>query len=450
MNQHTISRGTPPGGSDDRLKVALASAVGTTVENYDFTAFGTAAALYLGAAFFPGSDPSTATLYAFATLGIGFAVRPLGGLIGGYLGDKFGRKPVLLLSLFVMGLATVGIGLLPTYAQIGFWAPVLLTTVRVLQGLAFGAEWGGAIMITFEHAPWKKRGRFTAIPQAGVPAGLFLANVVFLATAGWDNDWAWRVPFLASSILIVVGLIIRITISESPEFLEVKAAGEIKKNPIASVFRHEWKNILRVIGMRVAETGGFYIIVSYFLSYITNENFAERALGLTCIVIAAAIGIVTTIYFGGLTDRFGRKPLYLLGTAGIIVFSVPSFLLAQSGNPVLIVLLYVIGLSILHDSLAASQGGWFSELFSASTRTSGASIGYQFSAAIAGFIPFIAASAAIGAGWLGVAGVYAAIGVIGFLAALSTAETWSAERRAEVDEEIRNWNSEPAKEPVVS
>ena len=420
-------------GSPDKLKVAIGSAVGTTIENYDFLAYGTAAALYFGSAFFPGQDPLAATLLAFATLAVGFAMRPLGGLIGGYLGDKYGRKPVLVGALLVMGAATFLIGVLPTYQQVGVLAPILLVAIRIIQGLAFGAEWGGAIMMTFEHAPWRKRGQYTGIPQAGVPLGLLLANLVFLGTTGWNNEWSWRVPFLASSILIIAGIIIRMKVSESPEFEETKARGELVKNPLLTVVREDWRNILRVIGLRLAESGGFYVIVTYLLSYISTNKIVDRQVGLTGLVLAAAIGVTATILWGRVTDRIGRRKLYLAGCAGIILFGFPMFLMVNTAVPFLIVLVYVIGLPVLHDMLAGAQGAWFSELFNAKTRTSGASIGYQFSAAISGFIPLIAAATAAAWGWSGVSIVYIACGVIGLIAALSTRETWSNREKNEVD-----------------
>jgi MFS family permease len=199
----------PVDGTPAKTRVAIGSSVGATIETYDFIGFGTAAALYFGTVFFPENDPLSGTLLSFATLGIGFAVRPLGGIIGGYLGDKIGRKPVLVASLLLMGFATVLIGLLPTYQQVGIWAPVLLVAVRVVQGLAFGAEWGGAILMCFEHAPWRKRGLYTGITQAGFPVGLLLANLAFLASVPLGDTWAWRVPFLLSAVLIVVGIVIR-------------------------------------------------------------------------------------------------------------------------------------------------------------------------------------------------------------------------------------------------
>lgn len=423
-------------GSPDKLKVAIGSAVGTTVENYDFLAYGTAAALYFGTDFFPSEDPVVGVLLGFLTFGIGFAMRPLGGIIGGFLGDKYGRKPVLVGALFVMGISTVLIGLLPTYAQVGLLAPLLLTAIRVVQGLAFGAEWGGAILMTFEHAPWRKRGKFSAIPQVGVPLGVFLANVAFLLSAGLGNELAWRLPFMLSAVLIIAGLIIRLKVSESPEFEEAKTAGTLVKNPILTVLRNDWRTVLRVIALRLAETGGFYVIVTYLISYITSNEIANRETALTGLIIATALGCFTTVMFGALSDRFGRKKVYLIGSLATITFGFPMFLLVNTGIPALIVLVYVIGLAIIHDMLAGTQGAYFSELFNTNTRTSGASLGYQFSAALSGFIPFIATAAAIGMGWGGVAWIYVAVGVIGLIGVVLTRETWGPKERAEVERVI--------------
>jgi len=422
-------------GSPDKLKTAIGSAVGTTIENYDFLAYGTAAALYFGDAFFHAEDPVVGVLLGFLTFGIGFAMRPLGGIIGGFLGDKYGRKPVLVGALLIMGFATVLIGLLPTYEQVGILAPLLLTLIRIIQGLAFGAEWGGAILMTFEHAPWKKRGRYTGIPQAGVPLGLLLANLVFLYSVGLDSELAWRLPFLLSAVLIIAGLVIRLKVSESPEFEEAKAAGDIEKNPILSVLKSDWRNVLRAIALRLAESGGFYVIVTYLISYISSgdEPIAERSVALTGLVIAAALGVGATILWGHLGDKIGRKPVYILGTLLLIAFGFPLFGLVNTGSAMLIVFAYIFGLTIIHDMLAGTQGAWFSELFPVKTRNSGASLGYQFSAAISGFIPLIATAVAIPLGFGGVALVYMGCGVIGLLGALLTKETWGKKQRAEVD-----------------
>ncbi|KQW08128.1 MFS transporter [Leifsonia sp. Root4] len=422
-------------GSPDKLRTAIGSAVGTTIENYDFLAYGTAAALYFNTVFFHAEDPVVGVLLGFATFGIGFAMRPLGGVIGGYLGDKIGRKPVLVGALLLMGISTVLIGVLPTYQQVGILAPILLTLIRIIQGIAFGAEWGGAILMTFEHAPWKKRGRYTAIPQAGVPLGLLLANLVFLWSSTLDSELAWRLPFLLSSVLIIAGLIIRAKVSESPEFVETKTAGLVVKNPLKEVFKNDWRTILRVISLRLAESGGFYVIVTYMLSYLTSgdEPITDRATALSGLIVAAALGLFTTILFGSLTDRIGRKPVYLVGTIALMAFAFPMFLLVNTGVPYLIVFVYIIAMSIIHDALAGTQGAWFSELFNTNTRSSGASIGYQFSAAISGFIPLIATAIAVPLGWSGVAWVYLGCGLIGFIGTVLTRETWGAEKRAEVD-----------------
>lgn len=320
----------------------------------------------------------------------------------------------------------------------GLLAPILLTLIRIIQGLAFGAEWGGAILMTFEHAPWRKRGRYTAIPQAGVPFGVLLANIVFLLSTNLDSELAWRLPFLLSSVLIIAGMIIRLKVSESPEFTETQSLGLVKKNPLKEVIVNDWTTILRVIALRLAESGGFYAIVTYMLSYLTggDEPITDRATALTGLVTAAALGLATTILFGALTDRVGRKPVYITGTILLIAFGFPMFLLVNTAVPFLIVAVYVFALSVVHDMLAGTQGAWFSELFDVGTRSSGASIGYQFSAAISGFIPLIATAVAASLGWGGVALVYMACGVLGLLGALLTAETWGRHDRRVVDDVI--------------
>lgn len=423
-------------GSPDKKRAAIGAAVGTCVENYDFLAYGTASALYFGAAFFPGDDPLVGTLIAFATFGVGFAMRPLGGVIGGYLGDKIGRKPVLVGALLVMGIATFIIGLLPTYQTIGILAPILLVLVRIIQGLAFGAEWGGAILMAYEHAPWRQRGRYSAIPTAGNPLGVFLANVVFLVSVHLPGEWAWRVPFLASSLLIIAGLIIRVKVSESPEFEEIKTEGNVAKNPVWSVFRNDWRNLLRIIGLRLVESIGFYVVVTFLLSYLVDKELADRSLALTGLCIATLLGVAASLFWGALTDRIGRKTVYLIGALLTIAFGFPMFFMLNTGAAGWIILVYVVGLPIIHDMLAGTQGAWFSELFGTKTRSSGISMGYQFAAAIAGFVPFIATALSAAVGWEGVAILYSAAGVLGLIAVLATRETWGRKERAAMDQLI--------------
>ena len=424
----------PIEGTPEKKRVAVGCSVGAVIETYDFIGFGTAAALYFGTVFFPESDPLSATLLSFATLGIGFAVRPLGGVVGGYLGDKIGRKPVLVGSLLLMGVATVLIGMLPTYQMVGLWAPILLVTVRVIQGLAFGAEWGGAILMVFEHAPWRKRGLYTGITQAGFPVGLLLANLAFLASVPLGEQWAWRVPFLASVVLIVVGILIRLKIDESPEFEELKEEGQVSKNPLVEVVRDDWRNLLRAFCLRIAETAGYAVSVTFMLSYLSLNKLAGRPVSLTALLIAAAIGIFATVGWGALTDRVGRRPVYLFGCAVIVVWGIPLFLSVNTGVAALIVLAFIVSYAICQNSLAGVQGAWFSELFDAKTRTSGASLSYQFSAVVSGFTPLLATALYGRFGWMGPALLFSFYGLLGLIAALVTRDTWGPAEREEVAE----------------
>jgi MFS family permease len=427
-----VAQWHPIEGTPMKKKVAVGCSIGATIETYDFIGFGTAAALYFNDAFFPASDPLSGTLLSFATLGIGFAVRPLGGIIGGYLGDKIGRKPVLVGSLLLMGIATVLIGALPTYAQVGSWAGILLVAVRVVQGLAFGAEWGGAILMCFEHAPWRKKGLYTGVTQAGFPVGLLLANLAFLASVPLGGSWAWRVPFLLSAVLIVVGILIRLKIEESPEFEELKEEGEISKNPLLEVLRNDWRNILRAFCLRSAETAGYAVSVTFVLSYLASEKLAGRPVILTGTMIAAGLGIFATTGWGALTDRIGRRPVYLLGTAVMVLWGIPLFLILNTGVAAAIVLAFVVSYAVCQNSLAGVQGAWFSELFAAKTRTSGASLAYQLSAVVSGFTPLVALSLYAGFGWAGPALLFIGYGLLGLLAALVTRETWGPAEREEV------------------
>ncbi|MFF1883036.1 MFS transporter [Pseudarthrobacter sp. NPDC058196] len=438
MSKDALTMRGPVHGTKDARRVAIGSGVGAVIETYDFIGFGTAAALYFGTAFFPGSDPVSGTLASFATLGVGFAARPLGGIIGGHLGDKVGRKPVLVSSLILMGLATFAIGLLPTYAAVGLLAPALLVFVRIVQGLAFGAEWGGAILMSYEHAPWKTKGKYTGIVQAGFPVGLLLANLTFLASAGLGGELAWRIPFLASIVLVAVGLVIRSKVPESPVFDEVKDSGTIVKAPIVEVLKTDWRNIVKGIGLRIAETAGYAVSITYMISYLNSQHLADKTQTLVALCIASAIGIFATQAWAALTDRIGRRPLYIWSTAFAALFAIPMFLLVNTGLFIAIILTIVISYAVCQNSLAGAQGAWFPELFQAKTRASGASLAYQISAMVSGFTPFITTLLFVSFGWMGPALLFGAYALIGLWAAIATRETWGKRERQLADEATKS------------
>lgn len=406
-------------------KVARASMIGSTIENYDFLSYGTAAALYLGAAFFPNEDPIAATLSSFVAFGVGFASRPIGAIIGGYLGDRIGRKFILIASLLIVGVATVGIGFLPTYAQVGALAPILLVVLRLIQGIGHGFEWGGAVLMTTEHAPTEKRGLFSSLPQLGVPIGLILANIAFLISSPLTGEWAWRLPFLLSAILVAYGFFLRIGIKESPVFQDMKDNKTLEKNPLGAVFRKNWRTIIRLLALRMAETGGFYLTTTFAVSYVKNNGLAENVTTLAAIVIASVIGLFGYPLSGWLGDRFGRRPIFIFGSIAAIVIAFPMFLLLNTGAPVLVILALVTSLVVSHDPLFVTEAAWFSELFPAGVRSSGISLGYQGASVIGGFIPFIATALLANNGWYGPAILFVALGVISLVAALLTPETRS-------------------------
>lgn len=424
----------PVHGTGDQRRVAFGSAAGAVIEAYDFIGFGTAAALYLGEAFFPSEDPMTGTLSSFATLGVGFVARPLGGVVGGHLGDKIGRKPVLVASLIIMGLATFFIGCLPTYHTAGVVAPVLLVTIRIIQGLAYGAEWGGAILMTYEHSPWLHRGKYTGLVQAGFPVGLLMANLVFLVSVHLPGDWKWRVPFLFSLLLVIIGLVIRSKVPESPVFEEVKESGETVKSPIVEVIKTDWANILRGIGLRIAETAGYAISITYMISYLKSENLATNQQTIMALCIAAGLGIFATSGWAALTDKIGRRPLYLYVTAFNALWAIPMFLIANTAVYPLIICVLVISYCVSQNALAGSQGCWFPELFQAKTRSSGASLAYQISAMISGITPFLTTLLYLKFNWVGPAALFGFYALLGLAATVVTHETWGSKERAIAEE----------------
>jgi MHS family shikimate/dehydroshikimate transporter-like MFS transporter len=419
-------------------KVVAASFIGTTIEWYDFFLYGTAAALVFGELFFPKAEPAIGTLSAFGTFAVGFAARPIGGIVFGHYGDRLGRKSMLVISLLIMGLATFAIGLLPTYATIGVAAPVLLVILRFAQGLGVGGEWGGAVLMSVEHAPKGKRGLFGAWPQMGVPAGLLLSTLVFLGLQSATTEeqflaWGWRVPFLVSIVLVGVGLFIRLKVMESPVFQQVKDSGTEASKPIIDVIKTHPRSVLTAMGMRVAENGTFYVMTVFVLTYGEDTLELSKSTMLTGVIIAAALGLFTVPLWGALSDRFGRRPLYMAGTIVSLLWAFPFFMLVDTKEPLLIWLAIVVGVNVCHDLMYGPQAAYFSELFGTRVRYSGASLGYQLASVFAGgFAPLVAAAllAANGGDPMLVALYIAGLAVISLVATLFAEETY----RSDIDE----------------
>ncbi len=398
MASTTSAAGTQPPRSSI-VKVVTASLIGTTIEWYDFFLYGSAAALVFGTLFFPAADPVNATLLAFSTYALGFAARPLGGLVFGHFGDKVGRKKMLVTSLLLMGVATFAIGLLPTYASIGLAAPLLLLVCRLLQGFAVGGEWGGAVLMAAEHGDDRRRGFWASWPQAGVPAGNLLATLVLFLLAAFQSDadfeaWGWRIPFLLSAVLVFIGLWIRLTLEESPLFVEAQAEAadraESSRMPLVEVVKTYPKEVLIAMGMRFAENVSYYIFTVISLTYVVDYAGLDKQTALNGVLIGSGIQFFLIPAIGSLSDRIGRRPLYLAGAIGVGVWGFVFFPLIDSLRSPLIVVAITVGL-LFHSLMYAPQAAFFSELFGTSVRYSGASIGYQLASVFAGALaPIIA------------------------------------------------------------
>jgi MHS family shikimate/dehydroshikimate transporter-like MFS transporter len=385
-------------------KVALASFIGSVMEWYDFFIYGTAAALVLGKLFFPSANPLIGTLEAFATFGVGFLFRPLGGAFFGHFGDRIGRKAMLVITLGLMGIATVLIGLLPTYNSIGIAAPILLVALRCLQGFSVGGEWAGGALMVVEHAPPERRGFYGSWPQVGPSAGTLLSTGVFAIFSSLPQDqflaWGWRVPFLLSAVVVVVGLVIRLTIAESPVFEEIKESHREARTPILDLFRTgEGKNVLLIMGMRLAINTTFYGSTVFALSYATEQLGIANSTMLTCILITAALGFVSKPIYGAISDRIGRRPIYLAGAAIGALMIFPFFWALQTRSVILIFLAFFFIINISHDLNDSVESSFFSELFGSRDRYSGVAIGHQLGGAITGFTPLIAAALTAAGGW---------------------------------------------------
>jgi MFS transporter, MHS family, shikimate and dehydroshikimate transport protein len=379
------------------LKAALSAFIGSTIEWYDFFLYGTAAALVFPHLFFPKSDPLIGTLQAFATFTLGFLARPLGGIIFGHFGDKIGRKSMLVVTLLIMGICTSLIGLLPSYESVGVMAPILLIVLRLLQGIGVGGEWGGAALMSVEHAPKGKKGFYGSLMQTGVIGGLLLSTLVFSVASMLPEDqflsWGWRIPFLISILLVMVGLFIRMRITETPEFEKVKESGKNARFPIVEVLKNHPKQVLLAMGARFAENVSFYVFSTFALTYATTQLHLPKSMLLNGVTLAAAFELITIPLFGALSDKIGRRPLFLGGAAFTALCAFPFFWMLKTGSTSMTWLALVLVFAIGHGAMNGPEVAFFSELFDTRVRYSGISLGYQLCSVFAGGLaPLIATS----------------------------------------------------------
>ncbi len=421
--------------------VALASLIGTTIEWYDFFIYGTAAALVFGTFFFPEFSPTAGTLAAFSTFAVGFFARPVGGIIFGHFGDRIGRKAMLVISLTLMGVATAIIGLLPSYQTIGVAAPILLVLLRFIQGLGVGGEWGGAVLMAVEHSPPEQRGFYGSWPQMGVPAGLILSNIVFLSVAGLPESaflaWGWRVPFLLSIILVGVGLFIRLRIMESPAFSRVQESQTVSRMPIVDVLRNYPKQVLLAAGAFLVINAYFYILVSYLINYATAESVGmSRGAILTVVLISSVVSFFLIPFFAALSDRFGRKPLYLIGVVGMAVSAFVLFWATNTASFWLVLPAHIFGLGALSMAYGP-QAAFYAEMFGTRVRYSGISLGYQGGSIFGGALaPIIATALLASTGAANSIAAYVTVlAVISFVCVYLAEETYQVDIQAEGAEE---------------
>ncbi|WP_197505296.1 MULTISPECIES: MFS transporter [unclassified Mycobacterium] len=404
--------------------------IGTTIEWYDFYLYATASALVFKPLFFPNISSTAGTLASFATYAAGFGARPLGAVLSGHFGDRLGRKAVLVGALVVMGLVTTAIGALPTYAAAGLLAPALLATLRVVQGLAVGAEWGGAAVLSVEHAPPDRRGLFGSFTQLGSPAGMLLATSVFFlarkVTGPAFLTYGWRIPFLLSVFLVGIGLFVRLKLTDAEIFERLKRRDELARLPIVEVLRTDSRNVVITTGLRLSQIGLFVLLTTYSLSYLQDSFGKGSAVGLIAVLVSSALGLLSTPGWALLSDRVGRRPPYLFGALAGVVALALFFLAAGSGSALWVVLAIVFGVNVVHDAMYGPQAAWFAELFGTRVRYSGASLGYQIGAVLSGgFAPLIAASLLVVGGgrpWLIVA-YFAVLAAITIAAAYAARET---------------------------
>jgi MHS family metabolite:H+ symporter-like MFS transporter len=435
MSSTSPGRGNPRGSSDPEYaanlrRATLASSVGSALEYYDFALYGLASALIFGKLFFPALGPGAGIAAGFATYAVGFFARPFGGLFFGAMGDKLGRKTVLIITIALMGGSTTLIGVLPTGEAIGFWAPVLLVILRVLQGFGAGAEQAGATTLMAEYSPVRRRGYFSALPFVGIMLGTIIASVVFfllgLVDAKIVHDWLWRIPFLASIVLIGLALFIRLRLRESPTFITLEKQEQIAKTPLRDAFRLSGRTILRGIGLRMAENGGSAIWQTLAVSFITHVVHVEPWVGPLAIALGAGLGLVVIPLAGALSDRFGRMRIYRIGSIIQLVLAIPAWWLLSQGNPALVIPVLAISYCFGVNVMLGAQCAALPELFGNQRRYIGVAVSREFSAVIAGGIaPFIGALllGIFSSSWLPLAIYVIVLSAITLWATLVTPET---------------------------
>jgi metabolite-proton symporter len=381
------------------LEAVVASTIGTTIEWYDFFIYGIAAGLVFPALFFPEADPFTGQILAFSTYAVGFLARPLGGGVFGAMGDRLGRKAALVTTLLLMGISTLLVGFLPVYHDIGVAAPLLLVLLRFLQGLGVGGEWGGAVLMALEHGHTGRRGFYASWPQAGVPLGLISSTLVVELCHWYFSPetflaWGWRVPFYLSGVLIVVGLLIRLRVLETPLFMALQEKQDhIAQTPVRETLRHHWREVLLAAGVRLAENACFYLFTAWVPAFGKDQLGIEPGLMLGAVTVAGVVELFTIPLFGLLSDRWSRRKTCMTGCLFLILFAWPFFLLLETRQLSAIYLAVVLALAVGHALLYSVQAALIPELFSTRVRCTGASLGYQLGAPLAGGLaPLIAAS----------------------------------------------------------
>ncbi len=390
----TAARSAGRNGDKQTTKVAFASLIGTTIEWYDFYIYGTAAALVFPQLFFPAFAPGVGLLAALSTYAVGFLARPLGGAVFGHFGDRVGRKKMLVITLTMMGVATLLMGLMPSFGTLGIFAPIGLVVLRFVQGIAVGGEWGGAVLMAVEHAPRSRRGFYGSWPQIGSPLGLVLSTAVF-ALVGFLPDaafqsWGWRVPFLLGVVLIVAGLFIRLSLLESPVFTQAAGQGRTVRLPVKDALIGHWRNIAAAAGAFVIINAVFYLVTVLTLSWATTQLDISRSVFLGAVLAAAVCMCVTVPLFGALSDKVGRRGLYASGAALVVVFAFPLYALIGSESTVLLFLGIFVMLALGHASMYGPQASLYSEMFPPEVRYSGASVGYQVGGMLGGLVPLAA------------------------------------------------------------